>query len=542
MTDNRTGESLDISELLTIDVGAELRKLATAHLQGPWQIPTELVRRSVAASASRIDVNFGRHRVRIKDNGAALSATHVQALAHLLDPQAAAELRHRALLELEAAGAVALLSLSGIALTSLSLSCTGGGQAPLRLEVRRGKSPTLSVGPLGPPDEPSLTRLEVIADDLEIKRARQWLLEAARFVGNSLTIDGKPGPDGFADYLVGATIDINLGEAQLAGRIWIPPNNDNPRLWILQHGVVATHHSLSKSPTFEVTLEVGAIAPPRATAADLRDLVAPTLSALAREAVHLLLSAGERMPKMGPATQSRLLRLLLEAARLGLARAEIRSAPLIPCLVARAGPTVWRSIATLEESIADEGRKPMLPALYPTQSSDDVIIGATPIALLEASTRSSITELFGLRFGPPPRHLGRVDSDTRLTRFFDRVTDLGTGIATALGLGAGKPLADSELSRAELHLLEHLRAVIPNAGPDAPQEILFCRGQGRIRLPRGKAPRLHLPRDNADVHACVQAVDSDEAWVYPACVVLLGGRTMPSVGARTTWLRGWRRH
>ena len=184
----------------------------------------------------------------------------------------------------------------------------------------------------------------------------------------------------------------------------------------------------------------------------------------------------------------------------------------------------------------------MIPALYPTQSSDDVIIGATPIALLEASARSSITELFGLRFGPPPRHLGRVDGGDRLARLFDHITDLSGGIATALGLGAGRPLADSELSRAELHLLEHLRAVIPTAGPKAPQEILFCRGQGRIRLPRGKAPRLLLPRDNADVRACVRAVDSDEAWVYPACVVLLGGRAMPSVGARTTWLRGWSRH
>jgi len=542
MSGNKSGESLDIGKLLTIDVDSELRKLATAQLQGPWQIPAELVRRSVAADASRIDVNFGRHRVRINDDGAPLPTAHVRALAHLLDTRAAAELRHRALLELEAAGAVALLALAGIALTSLSLSCVGGGRAPLRLEVRRGKSPTLTVGTPGHAHEPALTRIEVIAEDLEIKRARQWLEEAARFVGGSLTIDGKPGPDGFADYLVGAAIDINLGETQLAGRIWIPPSNDSARLWILQHGVVATHHSLSKSPTFEVTLEVGAIAPPRATAADLRDLVEPTLSALAGEAVRLLLSAGERMPKMGPATQSRLLRLLLEAARLGLARSEIRSAPLIPCLVARAEPSVWRSIATLEKSIAGEGRNPVIPALYPTQSSDDVIIGATPIALLEASARSSITELFGLRFGPPPRHLGRVDGGDRLARLFDHITDLSGGIATALGLGAGRPLADSELSRAELHLLEHLRAVIPTAGPKAPQEILFCRGQGRIRRPRGKAPRLLLPRDNADVRACVRAVDSDEAWVYPACVVLLGGRAMPSVGARTTWLRGWSRH
>ena len=535
------GQSLDISELLTIDVDAELRKLATAQLEGPWQIPAELVRRSLAAGASQIDVHFGRHRVRIDDNGAALSEPQVRALADLLDPQAATAHRHHALLELEAAGAVALLALAGIALTSLSLSCTGGKRAPLHLEVRRGKPPQFRVGTPSITDKPSLTRIEIIAEGLEIKRARQWLEEAARFVGSSLTIDGKAVPDGYDDYLVGAAIDVKLDTMPLAGRIWIPPNNDTPRLWILKHGLIAAHHGLTKSPTFEVTLEVGAIAPPRATAADLRDLVAPTLPALAKEAVKLLLSAGERMPAMGPAAQNRLLRLLLEAARLGLARPEIRRAPLIPCLIAREKPTVWRSIAALETESAGGDRRAVVPALYPGQSTGDVLIGAVPIALLESSARSAITELFGLRFGPPARLLGRVDSGNRLARLRDRITDLTGGIATALGLGGGRPLADSELSRAEYHLLEQLRAVIPRANPEAPQEILFCRGRGRIRRPMGTTPRLLLPRDNADVRASVEAVASDETWIYPACIVLLGGRSMPSIDARATWLRGWSR-
>ncbi|HGG57290.1 MAG TPA: hypothetical protein ENK31_05795 [Nannocystis exedens] len=57
----------------------------------------------------------------------------------------------------------------------------------------------------------------------------------------------------------------------------------------------------------------------------------------------------------------------------------------------------------------------------------------------------------------------------------------------------------------------------------------------------GTTPRLLLPRDNADVRASVEAVASDETWIYPACIVLLGGRSMPSIDARATWLRGWSR-
>ena len=74
-------KAVDIGALLTIDVDAELRKLATAQLQGPWQIPAELVRRSMAAGASRVDVSFSRRRVRVEDDGRVIDVAQAQALS-----------------------------------------------------------------------------------------------------------------------------------------------------------------------------------------------------------------------------------------------------------------------------------------------------------------------------------------------------------------------------------------------------------------------------------------------------------------------------
>ena len=48
--------SIDVSGLLTIDVASELRKLSQAQLQGPWQLPAELVRRALRDGAGHIDV------------------------------------------------------------------------------------------------------------------------------------------------------------------------------------------------------------------------------------------------------------------------------------------------------------------------------------------------------------------------------------------------------------------------------------------------------------------------------------------------------
>ncbi|MCA9658209.1 MAG: hypothetical protein KC486_07685, partial [Myxococcales bacterium] len=379
------------------------------------------------------------------------------------------------------------------------------------------------------------------ADGLDLSRARAWLADVARFVGAGLTVDGAPAADGLRDYMVSAPVRLELGDggATVRGHLAIPRAGDTPRLWILHHGVVVTHQGLTKAPTFEAILELGPLVGPRATAADLRELVAPALPRLAEESVALMLKAAERLPKMGSEAQNRLLGLLLQAARLGRRRRDVEGAALIPCLIAHDEPIVWRSIAALREQARGEGGPAVIPALYPSQGSDEVILSGAAVALLDAAARSAITELFGLRFRPPPRQLGQAGLGGRLRDLGDRLSDLVGSLGAALHLGVGPALPDAMLSKAERRLVENLRAVIPSAGPEAPQEVVLCRGRGRVRQTRSAPRRLLLPRDNPDVLACVRAVAVDEAWVYPASVLLLGGRGLPSVGARATWLRGW---
>ena len=69
---------IDVGGLLTIDVGSELRKLSQAQLQGPWQIPAELVRRALRAGATEVDVRTERHGVRVIDDGAGVPAVQLQ--------------------------------------------------------------------------------------------------------------------------------------------------------------------------------------------------------------------------------------------------------------------------------------------------------------------------------------------------------------------------------------------------------------------------------------------------------------------------------
>ena len=73
--------TVDLRELLRIDIEAELRKLTVAQLQGPWQMPAELVRRAVRAGASEIDVKLGRGSCSIRDDGPPLPVEQLRELA-----------------------------------------------------------------------------------------------------------------------------------------------------------------------------------------------------------------------------------------------------------------------------------------------------------------------------------------------------------------------------------------------------------------------------------------------------------------------------
>lgn len=532
------GVAIDVRSLLTIDVDAELRKLATAQLQGPWQIPAELVRRSLSSGAGKVELRLGRNRVSVVDDGGPIPGTSLASLAVLLDPRAPTDARHRALLDLEEAGSVALLALGGLEIESLELRSGDGAGEEIGLELRRGRPPRLERGKRGGPRG---TRVTLVAEGLDPGRARSWLADVARFAGGAVSVNGEAIADGLEDYLVSAPVRLSLAdERTLEGHLAIPRSGDTPRLWLLQHGLVATHQGLTKSPTFDAILELGPLAPPRATAADLRELVAPLLGPMADEAARLMLRAAERLPTMGGDAQRRLLSLLLQSARLGRRRREIEAARLIPCMIGHGEPRAWRSIADLRRSAeADPAGQGVIAALYPGQESDEVILGGPPVAILDAAARSTITELFGIRFRPPPRQLGGGARQGPLGDAWERLGDLVGGIAAALHLGIGPPLPDAVLSPAERLLVEHLRAVLPGTGPEAPAEITFCRGRGPVRQTRGQPRRLLLPRDNPEVKACARAVATNPAWVYPAGIVLLRGRALPSVGARSTWLREW---
>jgi hypothetical protein len=538
---------VDLRELLRIDIEAELRKLTVAQLQGPWQLPAELVRRAVRAGATHIDVELSRGGCVVRDDGEPLSADQLAELQAMLDPRAAAERRHRALLALEGAGGLALLALAGLGATQIEVRARSGGKRRQLTWLSRHVHPTLSEA--SDPSGPRGTEVLLRGAELDPARARSWLRDVGRFVPGELRVDGQIINHGLRSYLACESFEIGPKDQppRLRGHVAVAAHGEQARVWLLHGGVVATHLGLSSVPCFDAIVELGAAVPLQATAADLRAAVNPHVGALADLGVGLLIHLARRLPDVEQlATQARIVTLLLQAVRTRRCLRELMALPFLPCWTpqspqrARTRPARWLSLTDLPTS--DQARTasepPVVLALYPEQDPDDYALPEAPVLRLDAAERSTLTELFGLRFrAPPPRAdadaLSRVRTALRHGAYRS-----GQLLARLLHLGPGAPLPETALGSEERQLLADLRAAL-RGGPGAPETVQLCAGRAGPQLTGGPHGRLLIGREHPDLLACLAARRRGPAWLYPACVALLGGHALPATSARATWLRHW---
>lgn len=518
-------ESVDLRSLLAIDIEAELRKLATAQLQGPWQLPAELVRRSLSGGARTVEVELGRASVRVRDDGAPIARELMLALADLLDAGGQADRRHRALLALEAAGALALLALPALRPGRVELVARGHGLVR-RLEFSGQGRSTMSEGT----DTAGGRGTEIVVRgaELEPTRARAYMADVCRFAAAAVRVDGQAISDGLRRYL--ARTDLELPQFKLRGSVALAHRGEPARIWLLVHGVVSTHVGVARAPCFEAVIELGdklaaGELSPAATAADLREAIAPALEAIVDAGVLLMLATGARVASLPKPSQARVLHLLLQALRARRRAGEVVALPVVPALVGR-DERRWLPI----EALPALARPEPAFALDPDQDPEDFALPGPPVLLVSTADRGILAELLNLRFrSPPPRGNERMPISANLARGWHRFWQ-------AFG-GARKPLPESALSPAERRFLAAIRAAV-RGGAGAPEVVELCAGAGSPRI-GGVPATLYLGREHPDVRAAIAAAETGEAWLFPACVALLAGFGMPGTASRATWVRTW---
>jgi len=516
---------IDVAHLLTIDVESELRKLTQAQLQGPWQLPAELVRRALRRGASAIEVELGRAQLRVRSRGGAVPAEVLRQLAALLDGSRSPERRHRALSELERAGALSLLGLIGLEPASLRIVSPGANAAGETLGLSWRRDGTVEFQRFGEPG-PDHVEIFVRGAKYDRQRAREWLHDVTRYASADINVDGKALS---AATLPNRGFDNPMSIVQLTtplpATVAIPREGELARLYLLQDGLVTTHLSVTNSPAFEAAIEMTELCEATASAARLREAIQDRIKPLVHAAIEHLITLGQRGPELAPADRRRLTQLLLYTARRYRGHAKvIARLPLFRALE-RDGRERWCELLALRQAAREDSGERLLCTLFPDQDPAQFAPEGR-IYILDESERALLGELLEIGFRPPRRRmeagrglLATLRANVQLGRGRDLLNNLRPG---------GRVIADAELEPGERSLLASIRAQLDGC------EVAMCTGGGPIRRLGAGPDKLLLPRESDEVRAAVVMVSRDPAWIYPALLALLDGRDFPG-RARRRW-------
>jgi hypothetical protein len=493
----RAPAALDLRDLLSIDVAAELRKLSQAQLEGSWQVPAELVRRAIRAGARRVEVRFARRFGRqlvVSDDGAPLDPALADHTHALIDPRRGDQLRHHAFVALERAGELSLLALLGLAHLR-------------RLDIRRSAA--------------GGTEIAVHAGGVDRRRARRWLADVARFAPVALVVDGRA-LDASSSRSRAVLIEAPL-EPPLAGRVALLAEGDTPQAFLLAHGLASAHVGVPGGPPFEAAVELGGAQD--STPAGLRDALTPLLPTLIDQAMALLLRLAPQLPRRPELHRARAARLLLQAVRGGMRSVELERLPVIRAITAR-GPALV-DLGTLRRLVRPSAEgMPTLLALAPDQPPGDHAVGDDPIVVADEAERSLLAQVLAVGFQSPDRRASSFALAALVRRAAQEIRRSSVaGWERIRHPGRRPPLPAEALTEAERQLLSAFRTELGRRS-GARLDVAMCEGEGPVRRRRAREPRpalLLLPRANQTVQASVRAFAADPSWLRVIQPALLAG-------------------
>ena len=517
------GQSIDLGRLLTIDVRSELKKLSQAQLQGPWQIPSELVRRAIRLDSKRVDVVLGRHRIAVRDDGRGISFQEIQETAVLLDSSQGDERRHAALTTLEKVGAIDLLAVAGLDPSEFEIECVRDG-VQTTLQYTKGQVPHVARrrGLVG-----QGTEIRIRSPAFDRRQVSDWLTHVTRFATAQVTVDGTRVAQGFGDALGTAQL-----RAPLVGTVAIPSSGETGHVWLVAHGVISGHLTVPGSFCFEAAVELSNQSEEIASPARLREAMTPLIPTLVKQAASLLARLAREQAASTESSRSRLAGLILDCIRRGHATESLLEARVFR--IVNAHGLHLASLSQLRTNAWDmPGGTQAFYALYPSQRIRKFALGTSSILIADAGERSRIAEVIGIRFRPPNRRDASswwANTTRRMAgpakRIFTRA------IARLRSPWRPSPLPEADLTPDELDLVKNIRRQLKGTIP----VVELCEGAGPIHRTFAPVAMLMLPRENPTVQAAIAAMRANPAWLYPVALAFLDGDQLPPPSVRSTWL------
>jgi hypothetical protein len=506
------GTPLATSDLLTIDVEAEIRKLCGRQLDSPAECLVELTRLAIQSGGKAVRVDVRRRATTIQTIGGSLSDAVLEALALVGDPTQPSRERHAALVAIEAAHGVGLLTLVAAPAATVTVSNAAGGRTLL---LEAGRSPRwIRARESGP------GLILRIARRGRRGTERQTLRERCAFASMPVFLDGRLVSRGLV--VDDCIIELVVDAAGLTCKVGLPRTGQLSRTTMLVQEVVAREtYTASRRGAVHIAVVRDRVAT-GIEQVDLRG--ANVLVRSVRNELYERLARGfnDLAARDRLAARELLLRYAEKAGRTGL----LVGVPLFRRL---SGDRVD------VEAVRALARGGAVWAVEPDTSTRRYVVDARQVLVLERGEREFVARSLGLGIQEPPA-LSRDTLVTRLTfiwrRLKDGLLDRGRRVVGRL-LGA-HPIAPGRWTAVERALMGAVQDELASGRYSLPAVAApVSRGARVLLVERGSLPLmlrrrgadwfLLVPRRHPRVVQVMRLFAREPSSLYPIMAALFGG-------------------
>jgi len=491
-----SGES---NMLLTIDVEAELNKLALGRLKSREQAPLALARYAAATGARRLKVEISKRKLTLIHDGKVPGTEVLEGLKTLLDRGCSDHLRHAALVALEDAGMLDLLVAFSLPLRRVVMEC--GAPLHNRLEyVSRGARLRVSAA-----EREQGVALLLEGGRADWKEEARELVRALRFADFEVELNG-------VRVDKGAHLEDSFARARIGDRgriilVGIPRRGLAAVTRFLVNGVL--EEELWQSPGDGLVFEA-------VVSSEVASCAEEAAGLAHREALGLYRELTGRMPDLQRPERMRMKQLFYRLADHGSGADAVKGAAIFE----RHGG----GLATADElRAAALGR--LIRAVDPDSRPGRYDLSGE-VFVLDESDRVFVESHLGLIVREPPRRPGKLRLRNVAGRFSEWLREKAGGLSRRL-TGAAEIPAE-RLGDTEKQFLIALQEMLdeglwPQSGV---RRVAFGRGRfgppGKRRLDE-EGGLLLLTRRQRSVKAMLRAFDRDRGALYAAVMAIADG-------------------
>ncbi|MCP4606177.1 MAG: hypothetical protein GY847_37635 [Proteobacteria bacterium] len=503
-----------VSDLFSIDVDSEIRKLCNRRFRAKGESILELVSFGMGLDPEQIDIEIGRYRLVVHCRGVVMDNSIPEWLASIFNPSRSEDLRHKALVELEREHGLGLLAAFAEQPSKVILEWVASGRC--RGIVFKAGRPPQSFDP----NRPDGLKIVITRRRHFLKKEIHLIEKSCRYATVPMRLNSRQVNTKL--HLDNCLIQKKLKAAGTRGAVGVPKEGDLLRITLLKRGVV--REEVVRPALNGLVLS--------AVVEDRNDDIGNIVNELQNEGIKLYAKLAANYDDLSENTKQRVLDLLFDHCRYSgnkqllcgvHAFLQVNGPPLdLPGVLEAAGRGVLYAIDMDARLNAYE-------------------ISGRPVLMIDQRQRKFLGQEPRLELTTPPRRACRAGFKIRIST---QLRSAGEWISRFSNRRPGRPIPDEQLDPEERAFIEAVRTEIASGAflvedfersTDKSVSMVSGRQCPWIRKRSHSGSDVYcIARSHTLVKAMVAKFAESPLYLYPTLVSLTQGHDGSAANRKAT--------